>query len=79
MVAQAFQVILMDIKGGERVDPSEPPEEYVKNQELILPPPHHYRQFLMQQVENGSKEPAFLTGSQVILMLLVPGPHFENN
>lgn len=79
MVAQAFQVILMDIKGGERVDASEPPEEYVKNQELILPTPPHHCQFLMQQVWNGSKEPAFLTGSQVILMLLVTGPHFENN
>lgn len=32
-------------------------------------------QTLIQQVWDGAREPAFRTGSQVLPMLLLPGPH----
>lgn len=35
-------------------------------------------QFLSQQVWDGAQESAFLTNSQVSLMLLVWGPNFQN-
>ena len=46
---------------------------------MPAPGPHPLPQFLIHWTQSGARECAFPTSSQVMMVLLGHGPHFENH